>query len=565
MKKLVFTALFICTFKLFAQTPVITEAIPIEQIVAELKNSEKESEAQQKLPYPIIFIHGLNGDFDTWSDVSSHLIQEGFIYGGQLPYCLNSDNDAWFSNIYSQQTTDIASFVGISPLEAGDFYIINFDVNPDGEIFGGGWWQTNNVHSNQAAIVKQGAALKFAIKAVTQITGRDKVILFGHSMGGLAARAYLQSQNFWQEDGEHHVAKLITSGTPHGGSNLWAGVLSGIFGIDEQSDAVRDLRNSYASGSPGVFLFGGYQNSTVLNNGLFQYYSFDVDCDGGTGDFFEGINDRPIPPDFDIAFMVANDGLDFVVPDYQENFSNYFPNHHAEAFQVECDHLDMPKQTAENVLLLDEPDDYDLAYNIAKNTEYTAFFTEQSSGSNWPDYDYDDFRFTMPQNGFVKLIANNVPSNNAECYIYRASDLQLLAVAEAGNSASMATTLTWLTAGDYYAELVAEPSSASWQHPYTFEVQASGGASPSSEPAWLESASISPNPTQGKVSFVATFPAYTEGLLSITDALGRAIQICQFSGDSVSADFDLEYQPSGVYFINLRFAEGVRSWTVVKE
>ena len=43
------------------------------------------------------------------------------------------------------------------------------------------------------------------------------MILIGHSMGGLCAREYIQNESLWINN-NHHVAKLITSGTPHGGS-----------------------------------------------------------------------------------------------------------------------------------------------------------------------------------------------------------------------------------------------------------------------------------------------------------------------------------------------------------
>ena len=46
----------------------------------------------------------------------------------------------------------------------------------------------------------------------------NKVILVGHSMGGLAAREYIQNSMHWLT-GNHRVAKLVTSGTPHQGSN----------------------------------------------------------------------------------------------------------------------------------------------------------------------------------------------------------------------------------------------------------------------------------------------------------------------------------------------------------
>ncbi len=51
-------------------------------------------------------------------------------------------------------------------------------------------------------------------------SGHDKVTLIGHSMGGLVARAYIK------EYGAEHVERLITLGTPHGGTNLaliWGG------------------------------------------------------------------------------------------------------------------------------------------------------------------------------------------------------------------------------------------------------------------------------------------------------------------------------------------------------
>lgn len=52
------------------------------------------------------------------------------------------------------------------------------------------------------------------IKEVCAATGAPRVILVGHSMGGLVSRAYLRRY------GNARVAKLITLGTPHHGSRL---------------------------------------------------------------------------------------------------------------------------------------------------------------------------------------------------------------------------------------------------------------------------------------------------------------------------------------------------------
>ncbi|HRI91624.1 MAG: alpha/beta fold hydrolase [Candidatus Accumulibacter sp.] len=52
------------------------------------------------------------------------------------------------------------------------------------------------------------------IDAVLAATGAERLILVGHSMGGLVSRAYLQRY------GDARVARLVTLGTPHQGSEL---------------------------------------------------------------------------------------------------------------------------------------------------------------------------------------------------------------------------------------------------------------------------------------------------------------------------------------------------------
>lgn len=58
------------------------------------------------------------------------------------------------------------------------------------------------------------APLAHRIDAVLAETGADQLILVGHSMGGLVARAYVQ------RFGLARVARLVTLGTPHLGSRL---------------------------------------------------------------------------------------------------------------------------------------------------------------------------------------------------------------------------------------------------------------------------------------------------------------------------------------------------------
>lgn len=59
------------------------------------------------------------------------------------------------------------------------------------------------------AFVEQVAAKLDAIRAAT---GADRVVVVGHSMGGLVMRAYLR------DHGGRRIARLVTLGTPHEGS-----------------------------------------------------------------------------------------------------------------------------------------------------------------------------------------------------------------------------------------------------------------------------------------------------------------------------------------------------------
>lgn len=57
-------------------------------------------------------------------------------------------------------------------------------------------------------------AIHKAVETLCQETGSQKAIVVAHSMGGLAARAYLRSH------GSRRIAKVITLGTPHHGTGL---------------------------------------------------------------------------------------------------------------------------------------------------------------------------------------------------------------------------------------------------------------------------------------------------------------------------------------------------------
>lgn len=94
---------------------------------------------------------------------------------------------------------------------------------------GGAWWwmkralarrgitclYTMNLEPVLGSIDTYGPQLARRVEEICAATGRDKVILVGHSMGGLAARVYLDRCG-----GAKRVAALLTLGSPHHGTAL---------------------------------------------------------------------------------------------------------------------------------------------------------------------------------------------------------------------------------------------------------------------------------------------------------------------------------------------------------
>lgn len=287
--------------------------------------------------YPIIFLHGLTGNQESFDGVytNSNFVacfggltdtynavlnatSETNIWGADdLPG--TSDDDALLS--FNNETNNLAP---------GCVYAINFnnywnedEANPQIETNGCSSPGLFESDSNESAIMKGGYALSDAIQKVLAANpDKEKVILVGHSMGGLNSREYLQrtenndnssAPKWWVDpsssDG-HKVVKLVTTATPHRGSNFFgnpwpftdpkgAETRDGL--PDISSEATRDLRFSYATGCgflglgscPGAYLFGGDEDD------LWGYWNEDVDCDGDETSTTVGINEAGSPNEWD--------------------------------------------------------------------------------------------------------------------------------------------------------------------------------------------------------------------------------------------------------------------------
>ncbi len=532
----------------------------------------------QKLPYPIIFIHGLDSSSETWTDMRTHLLNNGLSWGGEIDICLNDDGNnytsnknVWTSTNNNIPAADIALYTNYATdLIAADCYFLNFNIDNFGRLPSDGSF--TDVLSNEAAITKQGVALKIAIQMVLLKTGRDKVILMGHSMGGLAAREYIQNYSNWQIDGNHHVAKLITTGTPHGG---FTGInLSPT--INSRSEAYRDLKKSYVvSGSNGVYLFGGYENySTMNNNYAYNFYNVDVNCNGIDEDNTNivGLNNRQWRTELDYSYIVgectncsnAYPGMpgDGIVKDENANLSNFtnqLPTHKNE-FIYTADainpiyglHSDLPLAIPVNMQGLDEPNEYPLSYGIDFNQIYKAFITQQPD--NGYPVDFDDFKFTIPNDASFNITINNSYLSNLPFQILDTSFNLVYTNTVAPNSTNSFTQT--LSAGQYYIEFYATPSSTSYLYPYTFIIQ----NTLSIDNNLVDSAfSIYPNPTNSKVNIKSEIK-FEE--VEIYNVLGQKVL---YSKVSENQEIDMSLLQSGTYFLKIKNDKTVRNVKIIKQ
>ncbi|MFZ4724717.1 MAG: alpha/beta fold hydrolase [Paludibacter sp.] len=412
-----------------------------------------------KTPYPIIFVHGLNSNDATWNDAKDFLkTNYGLSYGGRMDFCLNQDGNF----VTSKLADDYKDYTNIDDshrIVNGDFYTINFDVNNFGIPY------NNNVLSNQSAIVKQGKAVSDAIKHVLQITGKDKVILVGHSMGGLASREYLQNKYLWYEPNiNHHVAKLCTLGTPHGGSDSPAS--AAVFeGVDAFSEAVRDLKTK------SEFLNGGSE-AEIITRVLMGYYNGDVNCNGTENDQINGLNQLSYPENLPYSCVVGIGDLlggDGVVSTWNANINNFL-SVKADVFYLPKTsgitwHTELPNQLQGIMQVLDEPSDPAFAYQISENSWTQGAITPQPNSQN---VDIDFFKIVISKRG--KLVTNVISLLETGLYSLEVLDANQNIVSSTAidNTNSLSTMLSnQLAAGTYFIRLFGMASGESYKSPYS--------------------------------------------------------------------------------------------------
>jgi uncharacterized alpha/beta hydrolase family protein len=521
---------------------------------------------ESKLPYPIIFIHGLNSSSETWNDATDYYdTQYSFAYGGRFDFCLNADNNNTTTNknFYPTAGADIAAFESF--VQNGDYYYVNFNVNPNGAV-------GTTVLSNQAAIAKQGAAVKVAVQRVMEVTGKDKVILVGHSMGGLASREYIQNSYNWQADNQHHVAKLLTLGTPHGGSNASDNFLAFMTGTDVSSEAIRDLKTTYYySGEPGHFLFGGSEilSSTSMNDNSYSpdFYNSDINCNGIIEANIEGLNQKPIDNLIDFSCVIgritnafgSNVTTDGVVAEPSSNMNTYLTGltypakifYFNSGYDIIENHTELPGYPYQMMQGLDEPNFKELAYGIQTNKIYIGYTTVQNPAAADNDY----FKFTVTDNVNAVVSVTSIVTSSMNGTILNSAGTAV--GASQNNSGNTLNFTRVLTPGDYFLKLTStNPTNTNYQTPYQFNITTTLSADDTS----FESFVFYPNPVED----ILYLDNIALSKASIYSVLGQLIETKSFE-NATSNTLDLSSLESGIYLIVLENDSQQKTIKVIKE
>ncbi len=478
------------------------------------------------LPYPIIFVHGLSSDHETWEETISN-IQEFGELGDPYVYhiCLNHDCD----NGEAEYESDV------EPLGWTNFNneIVNegnipantslFAVNFNEDVFNDIWDDENYNHSNTAAIVKQGFALQYMIREVISITNCEKVVLIGHSMGGLAIREYLQrtvdDEHIWwfadDEESGHRVARVITLGTPHLGVNFGDVVRAQVRRDDAVPDllgeACRDLLSIIEDGDDvfeGVYLFGGTEEMFSPEWWNWDYHNADVNCNGNVYDQIVGINENnntiandniPLPNDIFytwIRFIAREEDmddlawyeealLDMIIQDegegdgvvqlssqalYSEDGTH--PNGISNTIQYFGVHTRETNNFEAVITGMDEPNIPAFAYHIFPDEDYKGFTTIPIEEDN--NIDTDFYYFQSDLNGIAVIQIESIHNqNNWSLQIGQVINNEFEVIDEISNEDPQNRELSIEVEDDerYYLCYSSLPLGNSYEHPYEFSVE----------------------------------------------------------------------------------------------
>lgn len=425
-------------------------------------------------PYPVIFIHGLNSDDMTWNTTLSQLSSAWILSTEHnLSAVLNArggDTTDYQQDIVIPQK-DVSGNL-INTISNSSIYTFNFGnfwnrntADPRIILYSSSTPGSNQSPSSQSSIYKQGYVLKIFIDSVLRVSGASKVILIGHSMGGLAIREYLQRiengiHKWWVDPYDltngHKVARVVTFGTPHLGTNVSSIPLTS---IDFNSEAIRDMRISFSSGN-APFLFGNPE-SVVSSN----FYNADINCNGNENDTITGLSAgnsensvMPLPLNITYTYITSNYlglGTDLAVSlnkQWLYNGSVPSPSAISDTLLTNKNHIQETGDYRSIIRGLDEPDNFNYAYEVQSGKTYTGFITLQSKGVT---SDTDFYKVEFSSGGKLTFNQTSVNAGVTGIAILKESGSVLFSKSMSGSSDSISS---FVNSGNYFYRVIGNSS-----------------------------------------------------------------------------------------------------------
>lgn len=405
-------------------------------------DSAPQRGGDDQLVYPHLFVHDIGGGESSWQTFAAYM-EPAVQASVTLGFCLNADPNS--TELYDDVSDELL-WPGLPPV--ADVYVVTFNCDPEGVCDQEGMVE---VQSNEAAMLKQALGIKKAIDKILNATGKDKVVLVGHGAGGLAIREYHQNPDLWTGT-ESPVAKLVTIGTPHMGTNYEPqnGIMSEGDMLATNSEAMRDLRNSYDSAgtflSQGAYLWGSSNETQEELYSEFNgpWVNVDINCNGDTGDLiswtgggaFQALNNRPLHLTTDYSSVhdesnafANSDNLQFSLGaensdawtsggcdfcafleenGYDVSACETFTSSGSDSYTG--GHASLPEETIAILRAIDEPDCFQEAYEVSFYQNYAGFITDQGEGALY-GLDYDDYKITLDEPAIVHVNLSYVATN----------------------------------------------------------------------------------------------------------------------------------------------------------
>ncbi|MBL8007193.1 MAG: hypothetical protein JNJ56_06645 [Ignavibacteria bacterium] len=437
-------------------------------------------------PYPVIFVHGLNSDDQTWNTTLTQLSASWILSSDYvLSAVLNArggDTTNYNDDVIIPQKDLSGNYVNY--ITASSIYAVNFgnfwNRNPPDPriiLYSNSLPGSNQSPGNQSSIYKQGYALKIFIDSVLRVTGASKVILAGHSMGGLAIREYLQRtengiHKWWIDPYDpvngHKVARVVTIGTPHLGTNVSSIPFTT---IDFNSEAIRDMRYSFSSAN-APYLFGN--SETVVPS---SYYNKDINCNGFITDTITGISNSnsdnplaPLPLNITYTWITSNYlglGTDLAVPlnrQWLYSGSASSPAGVSDTILTNKNHIQETSDAKSLIRGLDEPDKRLFAYEVLFNNTYAGFITTQTNGIT---SDTDFYKVNFNSGGKLSMYVKSVSAGVTNFAVLSENGNTLASKNISGSSDSISC---YCTSGNYYLRLLGNSSQNTNFNSYNFSV-----------------------------------------------------------------------------------------------